>query len=524
MNFSTFLLFLDENEEFKYFFKKLLEVTYSMNNNKPAIVICHGVGCLYVHHFLTNMDEQQSSGESQLNQQQAPRTKRSPENVETDFKAKYVKAMIAITVPWGGYFNGLYSYLNHDNEQLFKSYPIIKAVERTFSSTSYLLPTMDVFGKDALIQTQFRNYTSNDYKDVFLGLGYPNAFNMYIDGLKYSSKLDHPMIDTFVISGLGYKTMESIVYKTAIDLSDTKNLYKRCRRRIIYGNGDGIVNLKSARRVLLWQNDPHGYKFTYTEFLAKHDDILKNTHAISHILNIVSSLKFAPDLPNVPNTGGNHEYHSEYSSGGGHHGEHHGSHGDQNAHGPHPEPEPYAPSSAHSQGQMTYVDHHRYPGDTALSNNGNYSLYYHPPGTPTAPISYVNSPEPPRSSSTSYIDSHSYNRRPIIENNISISATERLGSNPVAIPESKSDITSEKVQASAGYIANRSHSDPILDLNNNNNNNNFIEQSMLAQESINYGSKVNVSDTMYTGNETSTARTLLNVLFDISTDNSVKAK
>lgn len=503
-----------------------------MNNNKPAIIICHGVGCLYVHHFLVNGIEespgQPSESQQQAQQQQPqPSIKRSGEGPppdEIDFKTKYVKAMIAITAPWGGYFNGLYTYLNHDNEQLFKQYPVVKAVERTFSSSAYLLPSVEVFGKDALVQTQFRNYTANDYKDVFLGLGYPNAYNMWLDGRKYSSELPHPNVDVFAMSGLGYKTMEQIVYKRAIDLSDAKNLYRRCRRRIIYGNGDGVVNLKSARRVLAWQSDPHGYKFTYTEFLAKHDDILKNTHAISHILNIVSSLKFAPDVPNTQaNTyGDHHEYHSEYSGGGGHISGEHGQHG--NGHNTQPEPEPF-PSSAHTQGQ-TFVEQHHYPhheqqsasysspsANIALTNGGNYSVYYHPPNTPSPPQSFGTGQDP-RSSSNIYIDqtNPSYSRRPIVENNhssapqvIKISAQERQVKSFKVDEPITPDKVIEKQQASAGYLSSeRSNFSP----DSSNTNINSIDQPM-AQESSNHLTKVDTASGNTEG--TTTVRTLMNV-------------
>lgn len=486
---------IDENKEFTYFFRKLLEVTYSMNNNKPAIIICHGVGCLYVHHFLVNG----------INEPPVDPTSRSSSAPDvTDFKSKYVKAMIAINVPWGGYFTGLYTYLNHDNEPLFRTYPVIKAVERTFSSSAYLLPSMDVFGKDVLVQTQFRNYTTESYKDIFLGLGYPNAYNMWLDGQKFSSTLPHPLVDTFVISGLGYKTMEQIVYKTAIDLSDVKNLYKRCRRRIIYGNGDGIVNLKSARRVLSWQNDPHGYKFTYTEFLAKHDDILKNTHAISHILNIVSSLKFSPDAPiGAPPGGGyneHHEYHHEHSSGAGQ--EHLGG---QN--GQQPEPEPY-PSSAHTQGQQ-FIGHHHYPNhdqssilhpstsSVSLTNDGNYSVYYHPPNT-HAPPTYIGGQDP-RSIEHPQI---TYNRRPVEETKVSPTHQENIDQKVIKVINSESN-QGEKIQASAGYIMSKSSTDGASGGNNS------LEQQPMAQESSIQYTAINGSNS-----EVTTMRTLMNVLFD----------
>lgn len=257
-----------DNPEFAVYFGKLIELTYMMNYKRGIILTCHGVGCLYAHHFLINQDGK--------------------------WKVKYIKSLIAIGGPWGGSFTNLYKYLGEDDSLLVATLPDIRLTERTFSMTSLLLPSMSTFKHNVLIHTMFRNYTAADYRDIFLGLGYPNAFNMWIDSHAYSSTLKHPGVDVFIVNGIGYKTMESIHYKKAIDLSDEKGMNKKTKRKISYGNGDGVVNLASSRRVLCWQDSPDAsyFKFHYTEFLAKHDNLIKETHPVSHIINIVSSLKY----------------------------------------------------------------------------------------------------------------------------------------------------------------------------------------------------------------------------------------
>lgn len=257
-----------DNSHFPEYFAKLIEVTYQMNEKRSVILTCHGAGCLYTHYFL---------------HQQKP-----------EWKAHYIKGLIAIGSPWGGSFHYLYSYLDTDDDSIAHSFKDVRFVERTFSSTAYLLPQPQVFAGDALLHTMFRNYTANEYKDMFLGLGYPNAYNMWLDSYPITSKVKHPGVDVFIINGLGFKTMESVSYFKAIDVNDEKNTKKRTKRRIIYGNGDGKINLKSARRCLEWQSEKFSkyYKFHYMEFMASHDNLIKETHPVSHILNIVASLKF----------------------------------------------------------------------------------------------------------------------------------------------------------------------------------------------------------------------------------------
>ena len=257
-----------DNSEFGVYFSKLIELTYVMNNKRGVILICHGVGCLYTHHFLINQPGK--------------------------WKVKYVKSLVAVGAPWGGSFPFLYKFLGEDDSILTATLPDIRLTERTFSMSSMLLPSPSIFTHSVLIHTMFRNYTVHEYRDMFLGLGYPNSYNMWIDSLGYTSNLKHPGVDVFIINGIGYKTMESVVYSKAIDLSDEKGMAKKTKRKIYYGNGDGTVNLASARRVLSWQDSPDAsyFKFHYTEFLSKHDNLIKETHPVSHIINIVSSLKY----------------------------------------------------------------------------------------------------------------------------------------------------------------------------------------------------------------------------------------
>jgi len=274
-----------DNPNFHEYFSKLIEVTYSMNQKRSVILTCHGSGCLYTHYFL---------------KQQHPH-----------WKANYVKALIAIGAPWGGSFHDLYTYLDTDDDTITSTFKDVRYVERTFSSTAYLLPQPHVFAGDALIQTLFRNYSSNDYKDLFTGLGYPNAYNMWSDSYPLTSNLKHPGVDVFIMNGIGFKTMEAINYRKAIDVNDEKNTKRRTRRKIIYGNGDGKVNLKSARRCLEWQTDKFSkyYKFHYTEFLANHDNLIKETHPVSHFLNIVASLKFDHMTPSPEVEPHRHHHH-----------------------------------------------------------------------------------------------------------------------------------------------------------------------------------------------------------------------
>lgn len=53
-------------------------------------------------------------------------------------------------------------------------------------------------------------------RDIFAGLGYPNAYNMWVDSMKILNSFKHPEVDVFCVNGIGFKTMESVIYKKAI--------------------------------------------------------------------------------------------------------------------------------------------------------------------------------------------------------------------------------------------------------------------------------------------------------------------
>lgn len=109
-----------------------------MNHKKSVVLLCHGCGCINTYYFLMNQ----------------PIT----------WKAHFVKAMIAIGTPWGGLFQGLYTYLDEDDFTMTKAIPAIRYAERTFSLNTVQLPHPSFYGKEVLIQTVFRNYTALDYR------------------------------------------------------------------------------------------------------------------------------------------------------------------------------------------------------------------------------------------------------------------------------------------------------------------------------------------------------------------------
>ena len=64
----------------------------------------------------------------------------------------------------------------------------IRTVERSMPSTSWLMPSPSFWGEDeVLVSTPRRNYTVNDYRQLFKDLGYMDGYYMWQDTHKLTS-------------------------------------------------------------------------------------------------------------------------------------------------------------------------------------------------------------------------------------------------------------------------------------------------------------------------------------------------
>ncbi|RWS31467.1 group XV phospholipase A2-like protein [Leptotrombidium deliense] len=256
-----------ENKEFIASMDDLIEKAMNSNHGKPVVIICHSLGCIYTHHYLTKKDK--------------------------SWKKGFVRAMISIAAPYGGEFRILYSYLGLDDSLLVKKFPIIRIAERTFSSTALLLPSPSVFRDKVLISAPNFNYTAYNYDVFFTAIRNQIAFDMWLDSKDTLEKFEHPGVDVYCIAGVGVKTMESLdALEEALE-KDLKSKVKKLLRidhGVKYGNGDGFVNALSAARCLQWRNNLE-HNFIYNEFPLKHLDLVKHQSVIKYIMNVLTNLQ-----------------------------------------------------------------------------------------------------------------------------------------------------------------------------------------------------------------------------------------
>ena len=248
--------------------KSLIEEMYTSNGGRKVTLVSHSMGCPVTLFFLNNVVTQQ-------------------------WKNTYIYAFIPIAPAWAGsneilqfQISGqLPSRLTPVVQQVcnFPSNFVLRlrATLRTLESISWLLPKPSVWGNTTLVTTPKRNYTANDYQALFQDMGYPQGFKMYTGISVINAGFTAPNVPVYCFYGTGVQTAEIFVYDQGFPDSQPT--------RIVNGNGDGTVNLKSAEVCLKWKNE-QTYFVSKSFSGAGHLAIVQTTAVLQAVEVVVTSL------------------------------------------------------------------------------------------------------------------------------------------------------------------------------------------------------------------------------------------
>jgi lysophospholipase-3 len=131
----------DENRQWFFDLKELVEETYRINGNVPVTFVCHSLGVLMSTAFLQKQTD--------------------------SWKEKYIARMITLAGAWGGSKKSVKIYAIGDNlgEFVLDSRAIRKA-QISYPSLAWLLPSPLFFKPDdVLVRTKSRNYTMSQMED-----------------------------------------------------------------------------------------------------------------------------------------------------------------------------------------------------------------------------------------------------------------------------------------------------------------------------------------------------------------------
>lgn len=235
--------------------QKLIEDSYTENNQHAAVVICHSMGCPLTLILFNRMSQA--------------------------WKDKYVESYITLGAPWGGAAKAAKAFASGDNLGVVVINALtVRAEQRTCPSTAFLLPSDKFWGPDeVLVSTADKNYTVHDYEEFFRDLNLPEGFEMWKDNNKAMYDLTPPGMEVHCLHGIGVPTIDSVTY--------AKDKFPDSNPSLVYGDGDGTVNVRSLHGCLRWSTQQSQSIFHQQFNNTDHLQILSNPDLLAYVKNIV---------------------------------------------------------------------------------------------------------------------------------------------------------------------------------------------------------------------------------------------
>lgn len=231
----------------------LVEDTYENNGNKPVVLVAHSLGGRVMLYFLNQQSQ--------------------------EWKDTYIKSLVTLAAVWGGAVKAMKVYASGDNLSIYVLNAwTLRTAQITNPSLAFLLPSNLFWSSDdVLVTTADRNYTVLDFQSYFQDINYADGYNMWLDTKDLTADLQPPEVEVHCLYGFNIDTEERIVYRSIPSDDPT----------ILYGNGDGTVNLRSLEGCLSWQGqqakEVHSKKFESVDHMA----IVSNSSVIDYLKSVL---------------------------------------------------------------------------------------------------------------------------------------------------------------------------------------------------------------------------------------------
>lgn len=239
---------------------------YKENNNTKVTMLGHSLGAPVSLHFLTAV-------------------------VDQAWKDKHIHAYLTIGGAWAGAVKSLQTIItgltsfDTDNglvillEKFINS--IIRPVFRSFGSVYWMMPRASVVGPDTpLVITPTKQYTANDYEELFDDIGYPEGYKKFLGIEKYNVDWPAPNVPTYCFYGLGINTTQAIYYEE--DAFPDKGPIS------IDGDGDGTVSRSSLEVCKRWADSEYPFSAVVLPE-AEHVSIASDERFLKHFAKIVGA-------------------------------------------------------------------------------------------------------------------------------------------------------------------------------------------------------------------------------------------
>lgn len=236
------------------YFKKLhalIEDSYTSNDNASVIMVCHSMGCPNLRYFFS----------------------RQPQ----PWKDKYIRAMVTLGGAWGGAVKALKAYASGENLGVVVINPLsVRPEQRSTPSLAYMLPNRLYWNEsEVLVKTLNRSYGLADYEAFFKDIGFTDGYEMYKDTKSFMLDTTAPGVEIHCLHGRNVSTIERIEYH--------KPGFPDIQPEVVFGDGDGTVNIRSLRGCLRFQSGQSQPIYEKTLDNVEHMSILYDKAAIDYI-------------------------------------------------------------------------------------------------------------------------------------------------------------------------------------------------------------------------------------------------
>uniref|UniRef100_A0A0N4WG24 Lecithin:cholesterol acyltransferase n=1 Tax=Haemonchus placei TaxID=6290 RepID=A0A0N4WG24_HAEPC len=253
------------NELYIYFdlLKTTIETTYRYNGNTKVITLGHSMGNPIMLYFFNNI-------------------------VDQAWKDKFIQSHVSLAGAWGGSMQLVRLFASGYNMNYYRVIlppSSLRGMQRSFTSSAFLFPSRAVWNDtEVLASTAEKNYTMANVQEFFHDINYPTGWEQYKVAAQLNGNLNAPGVKLHCIYGTGIATAEQFTWP--------KGYFPDYQPYVMYGDGDGTVNRRSAEVCLGWnETNNNGKPVTFHEIPnAEHMGILQSPPAIEIIRKAIYDL------------------------------------------------------------------------------------------------------------------------------------------------------------------------------------------------------------------------------------------
>ena len=211
------------------------------------------------------------------------------------WKDRYVQTFVPIAGPFAGTVKALKAMVSGDNmgfQVPLLDWSLLSEADiarnfRQSGAAAYVSPDYDYYGDQVFVSTATRNYTSSEFRQMFLDIGSPLSAELWDRKKDLISDLVHPQVNSYCLYGYNIKTEIHLSYPNGFP-SDPKKVNRPIAD--FSDMGDGTVPLFSLIECKNWLNVEHtSHAVNCREYnLTGHSQILKDEELQLDLLEIVT--------------------------------------------------------------------------------------------------------------------------------------------------------------------------------------------------------------------------------------------